>query len=283
MTIINNQLYDINNDDITPQGHLEIPEGVTEISGHMIGRNLSYSFTESNCRRLRLTSITFPDSCTRINEFAFSDCLSLETVRFGKGLEVIGKYAFSDCKWLKEVIFNDSTPWFRKIGHAAFANCFRLTSIRLPDSVKTIDEYAFYGCASLTKIHMPVSLQYIGHGAFQNCDALWSEKKNYKAFGLDEDGRLVCRGLHYTVGKRTAVKGEIELCRRGLHYCTNLFEIFDFYNGIYGENFVIGECKVSKEYDEEIGTSKRCARAITPVHIYTREEFIDILNKTNEA
>lgn len=53
----------------------------------------------------------------------------------------------------------------------AFKNVTKLTSITLPDSIKTIGKDAFSGCTSLevNKIKMPASLKTLSKGAFTNC------------------------------------------------------------------------------------------------------------------
>lgn len=80
------------------------------------------------------------------------------------------------------------------------------------------------------------------------------------------------------MGKKNYCKGPLELCGNGIHYCTNIFDIFYYYYGEYGKDFVIGICDVS---DENVGgndDSKRCARWVIPNRILTREEVINIMN-----
>ena len=45
-----------------------------------------------------------------------------------------------------------------RIGNYAFRNCSGLTSIVLPDSLKTIGDYAFCNCSGLSGIDLPDSL-----------------------------------------------------------------------------------------------------------------------------
>ena len=60
------------------------------------------------------------------------------------------------------------------IGEKAFSDCYRLTSVTIPDSVTTIGEYAFYYCDSLTSVTIGDSVTTIGNYAFQNCSSLTS-------------------------------------------------------------------------------------------------------------
>ena len=56
-----------------------------------------------------------------------------------------------------------------KIEKNAFANCFLLSYIKLPSTLKYIGESAFDGCNSLTNLKIPDSVQWIGKYAFRYC------------------------------------------------------------------------------------------------------------------
>ena len=56
--------------------------------------------------------------------------------------------------------------------HSAFARCFSLESVALPDSVDEINDSAFEDCAWLTSIDIPGSVTIIGNHAFANCESL---------------------------------------------------------------------------------------------------------------
>lgn len=52
------------------------------------------------------------------------------------------------------------------IGYSVFSNNKSLTSVVIPDGVRTIGSYAFYDCTSLTNVVIPSSVTSIGGGAF---------------------------------------------------------------------------------------------------------------------
>ena len=56
----------------------------------------------------------------------------------------------------------------------AFSSCPSLQTIKLPDSVTSIENYTFYGCKSLTSVTIPDSVTLIGDEAFYNCKSLTS-------------------------------------------------------------------------------------------------------------
>ena len=56
----------------------------------------------------------------------------------------------------------------------AFKDCTNLTTISLPETLRTIGGHAFYGCSNLDGVTLPSSLTAIGTSAFAECTALTS-------------------------------------------------------------------------------------------------------------
>ncbi len=86
-----------------------------------------------------------------------------------KPVRVIGEDAFADCIKLTSVTIPDSV---QMIGSYAFWDCTNLTSVTIPDSVQTLEEGAFSGCSNLTSVTIPDSVQTIGWYAFDDCTKL---------------------------------------------------------------------------------------------------------------
>ena len=62
-----------------------------------------------------------------------------------------------------------------KIGQFAFSHRERITSIKLPSSLVSIDSYAFNGCTSLESVTLPDNTEIsLGEGAFKDCTSLKS-------------------------------------------------------------------------------------------------------------
>ena len=82
--------------------------------------------------------------------------------------------------------------------------------------------------------------------------------KGYKGFDKD----LKCRDLQYEVGKETAVDGDIELCKRGIHFCENPHDIFSHYAPGENNRFAVVEAEgVSEERIDN--DSKRVCKRLT--------------------
>jgi hypothetical protein len=76
---------------------------------------------------------------------------------------------FANCQKLHSIIIPDSVT---EIGDSAFSDCTSLTSVEIPDSVTTIGGEAFRDCDSLTSIVIPDSVTWIGYDAFYYCNSL---------------------------------------------------------------------------------------------------------------
>ena len=153
---------------------VEMYEGIKEI-----GQNAF------NCCQ-SLATINFPDGIERIGEGAFCNCDNLISVDLPHGLKVIDSGAFlcemeSDTKIshgsnLTYVSFPNTlltiNGYYNGATRGAFANCSKLTSINLPNSLTTIGRDAFRGCFSLTEAKIPASITSIGDNAFNGCSAL---------------------------------------------------------------------------------------------------------------
>lgn len=221
------------------KGHFTIPDGVTSIGSGV------FSFCSG------LTGVTIPDSVTSIGNGAFYHC-SLKSVTVPDSVTSIGCNVFQYCSHLKNVVVGNGIT---SIGYSAFFGCFDLTNVTIGNNVTSI-----------------------GLDAFACCDNLKSKVANYKAFFITSSGKLSCLGTIYREKRKSSVRGKLKLCRNGIHYCTNLFEIFDHYSGELNKDIAIYECDVSDENIGEEGTSKRCARWIVPKKRLYREDVIRILN-----
>ncbi len=102
-----------------------------------------------------------------------SACSSIILPAFYNNLPVtaIGTYAFYGCSDVTSIIIPDS---IKTIGDYAFENCTGLTSVTIGNGVENIGNFAFSDCKGLTSVTIPDSVTGIGDRAFYGCTGLTS-------------------------------------------------------------------------------------------------------------
>ena len=172
-----------------------------------------------------LLSLTLPDGVTALGESALRDCPSLRRVYLSASLKTIGDFALRGCPTLGYVsVPEENTVFYVKsgclikrssgklllgvngatipesgiciIGEAAFEGREDLGAVRIPDTVRQIQDDAFRNCKGLTSFHFPegstlrlgshilagcsdmtrifiaCNIQTIGEDMFEDCTAL---------------------------------------------------------------------------------------------------------------
>lgn len=87
----------------------------------------------------------------------------------GLPVTTIGERAFCDNYDITSVILPEG---IKTIQYAAFAECGRLYSVHLPETLKVIDSRAFQYCYQMVCINLPGSVESIGYEAFSECNSL---------------------------------------------------------------------------------------------------------------
>ena len=194
-----------NNPDIYNQDwgitEIDIPSSITynriTYTIHNIGNHAFQS-----CHGL--TTVTIPNSVTKIGDYAFSQCIQLSYISIPNSVETIGFFAFLNCNNLNTIRIPKNTS---KIGVMAFGWCLNLDSISvdpnnlyfqsidgvrfskdstilwqypygrkgsytIPLPVKNIVYGAFHNCKNLNSVTFPNSLIVIGEASFAGCQNL---------------------------------------------------------------------------------------------------------------
>ena len=283
---------------------ITIPNSVTSIG----------DFVFYNCSGL--TSINIPDGVTSIGDYAFYNCSGLTSITIPKSVTSIGKKVFLDCDELQSIQVDVNNTIYdsrnncnaiiekatnklilgcyttiipnsvTSIGESAFSYCSRLTSITIPNSVTSIGDRAFSGCSGLTSITISNSVTRIEGEAFYNLKRKVvptktddGKIKGYKGMEF-KNGVMFCRDFIYEVGKIYKTNN-IQCCERGFHFCTNILDVFNYYYGTYGSNFIICEVEGSEEFDFDSFSddTKVCTSNLKVIRKLSQKEVIDIINE----
>lgn len=128
---INNYTLIVSGPSKTLYGNVTIPQYVTLASKNLLKKfRTTYTVTYIGDWSLidsNISSITFPETLTKI-----------------------GRDAFYSCKHLKSLKLPSS---MKEIGETAFLSCENLNSLTLPSSMKEIGKHAFLGCNNLRDVY----------------------------------------------------------------------------------------------------------------------------------
>lgn len=152
---------------------IEIPEALDGHTVTTIGTLAFAGFSEEylddyHIPDTLITSVTVPETVTRIGLFAFSGNAALESISLPNSITEISQECFTYCTALKSIVLPESVT---EIGYGAFIACEALETIEMPGVTK-IGAKAFIDCLSLKYPVFSEKLEEIEKAAFANCDAL---------------------------------------------------------------------------------------------------------------
>ena len=204
---VNGFFYNINEDSTTVTLTTESGSfGSYNVVGDLIlRRTITYNGTTYTLTAIdryafyhceEMTAVTIPNSVTRLDDGAFYYCTKLEYVdMYDNNIDYVGYDAFKGTKWLANqpdgvvyvgkavCVYKGTMPENTSIvvregttciAGYAFQNCRNMTSITLPNSIKTIGERSFAQCYGLTSISLPEGIISLGWAGFESCIGLTS-------------------------------------------------------------------------------------------------------------
>lgn len=121
-----------------------------------IGRDISY---------LRGNNITLDEHPDYYGYSAFYNQPKLAKVTISQSVTDIPSYLF----YKNAAITLTELPNVKAIGHAAFQECSKLTTLNLGEDMQEVGNDAFNGCKNVTKLTFPDAITTIGDRAFQYC------------------------------------------------------------------------------------------------------------------
>ncbi len=149
-----------------------------------LGERIVCDYAFSGCTAAKYIAIG--NGVTQIGENAFYGCKNVTWVRIvGNTVKTIGDYAFNGCFAIQDVYIDDIAAWcaiefgnntssplaIRQFRGNMYVNNVSVTELALPDGVTAIKDHAFES-SRLTSITIPQSVKTIGYDAFQYCPSL---------------------------------------------------------------------------------------------------------------
>lgn len=117
----------------------------------------------------KLVNINMNEKATKIADNAFKSCSNLKNITYPNTIESIGDYAFNSTK----ITTLDIPQTVKSIGKNAFAGCSSITSeVVIPEGITTLNEYTFSGCSKIPSIKIPEGVTEFGANTFYNCSSL---------------------------------------------------------------------------------------------------------------
>lgn len=163
-------------------------EGMTAVPDYICASHDSTS---------RISAVNIPSTVTKIGEYAFYKCQSLQTLDIPSSVTEIARHAFNRCSAL---VLDRLPEGLENIGLNAFFGCVSITDLTLPGTIKNVGDYAFQecsgmqrltieengdpdyaaqingnafsGCSGLTEVHLSCNIKSVGGRAFSGCTAL---------------------------------------------------------------------------------------------------------------
>lgn len=122
-----------------------------------------YTFLECSS----LTKVTLQEGIPYLSNGMFAKCAKLRSITIPESVLLIGKNAFMDCNKLSKVKFAGNQ--IEDIPEGAFRECESLEKIVIPEGVKSIGKDAFLGCRKLKSVRIPETVTSIDISSFSNC------------------------------------------------------------------------------------------------------------------
>lgn len=141
------------------------------------------------------------------------------------------------------------------IGEKAFYKCTSMTSIVLPEGLKSIKKDAFNGSNAFTEITLPNSLVEIKNYAFNNC-------KKLEAIVIPDGVEVINTYAFYNCIKMTSLtlgEGVKEINSSAFKYCELLKKVYFPKNVSKIASDAFGSCKALEEYDVDAENATYCA------------------------
>ncbi|MBQ5591881.1 MAG: leucine-rich repeat protein [Clostridia bacterium] len=220
-------------------------------SASTLGYLFAYNYYD--LKTLKTVNIT---NATKIGNYAFRNCSSIENITLNEGITSIGSYAFYQCSSLKEITIPDTVT---NISDCAFNSCASMKTVDLGNNPNLQINYnVFDGCDSVesysigsnsinyctdeygvlynknksgliryptgnsrTEYNVDSNVAYINENAFENCSYLKKVNLPNDIISIGQDAFKNCTGLE----KIVIPDGTYTVCHGAFEGCTSVTEI----------------------------------------------------------
>ena len=178
-----------------------INEGITGIGGEFFSERSSYGYGAMSDSP---TTVIIADSVNTIYKWAFINCSKLERVYIGSGLMTLENCAFTYCPSLKDISVSENNNWFTTYDGALYSkdlkSLYKLpnngrTEFSISQETVTIKEDALGDLEHLSKLKIPKSVKVIEDYALDGSNNL----KDIYYEGSPAEWRKLTIGTHNTV------------------------------------------------------------------------------------
>lgn len=132
-----------------------LPSSVTRVGNLQHGYNY------------RLKALSLPATIATIGSSAFKTCTELRRLCIPDGVTTLNAYVCAGLHTAKQIVVPDTVSG--AIPNHAFAYCYGIEEINIPEGVTSIGTYAFSNCYNLRKCVLPEGVTTISVQAFVSC------------------------------------------------------------------------------------------------------------------
>ena len=236
--------------------------------------------------KCNITSLDMSDNIKYINEYAFTNCDSLESVRLSNNLEALGTGAFYDCDKLKEIGIPEKISVIESL---TFYGSDVLSKVVLNEKLISIGQKAFCSMPMLTEIHIPKTVVSIDSTAFESSGikdiyfddtkAQWKRLASGATFNnatihytlRSEDESVI---IHHTDNNFNWEAGNVHLVVEDLGDATSSYEQNGFYNRLMVDPIQVLDIKL---VDGDGNDIQPLSDEKITVKIKASEEFMNLM------
>ena len=240
-----------------------------------------------------LISVTIPGNVISIENYAFSNCKSLEELTIPEGVKKLGAKIIADTyiekiKIPSTVTYSDHesysdfgalagdavltevqfTEGMTQIPQYICSGASSVERILIPSTVTSIGYEAFYRCTSLDRMALSEKLTVIGSRAFSECTSLIDVAIPKTVTTIGDYSFQNCTSLESVVIEANSKKGfETVIGESAFNGCKGLISVTIPGNVISIENYAFSNCKSLEELTIPEGVKKLGAKIIADTYI----------------